>query len=86
MQPTVKAYTLSTCSHCKRAKELLQQLGISFEYTDVDLLSGDEKDAAVSEVRKLNPMCTFPTILIGDKVIVGANEFAIRDALGIGLK
>jgi len=83
MQPTVKAYTLSTCSHCKRAQELLSQLGVNFEYTDVDLLSGAEKDAAIAEVRKINPMCTFPTLLIGDKVIVGANEFAIRDALGL---
>ena len=83
MQPTVKAYTLSTCSHCKRAKELLSQLGANFEYTDVDLLSGAEKDAAIAEVKKINPMCTFPTLLIGDKVIVGANEFAIRDALGL---
>ena len=86
MQPTVKAYTLSTCSHCKRAKELLRQLGVNFEYTDVDLLSDAEKDAVIAEVRKVNPMCTFPTIIIGDKVIVGANEFAIRDALGMGLK
>jgi glutaredoxin-like protein NrdH len=83
MQPTVKAYTLSTCSHCKRAKALLNGLGVDFEYTDVDLLSGADKDAAIAEVKKLNPMCTFPTILIGDKVIVGANEFAIRDALGV---
>lgn len=83
MQPTVKAYTLSTCGHCKRAKELLTQLGVNFEYTDVDLLSGAERDAMIAEVKKHNPMCTFPTILIGDKVIVGANEFAIRDALGV---
>ena len=86
MQPTVKAYTLSTCSHCKRAKDLLRQLGVQFEYTDVDLLSGTEKDAVIAEVRKINPMVNFPTIIIGDKVIVGANEFAIRDALGMGLR
>lgn len=83
MSPTVKAYTLSTCSHCRQAKELLKQLGVTFEYTDVDLLSGAERDAMIAEVKKYNPMCTFPTLLIGDKVIVGANEFAIRDALGM---
>jgi len=83
MAPVVKAYTLSTCSHCRRAKELLNQLGVEYEYTDVDLLSSTDREKAIAEVKKVNPMCTFPTIIIGDKVVVGANEFAIRDALGV---
>jgi len=32
-------------------------------------------------VRKLNPQCSFPTIIIGDKVIVGFQEDQIREAL-----
>ena len=83
MQPKVKAYTLSTCSHCKRAKELLNQLGVKFDYTDVDLLPADERDKAIEEVKKINPPCTFPTIIIGDKIVIGANEPEIRKALGI---
>lgn len=83
MTPVVKAYTLSTCSHCKRAKELLNRLGVVYDYTDVDLLSGTDREKVIAEVKKFNPMCTFPTIIIGEKVIVGANEFEIRDALGV---
>jgi len=83
MQPQVKAYTLSTCSHCKRAKELLNQLGIKYDSTDVDLLPEDKKKLAVEEIKRVNPRCTFPTILIGDRVVVGANEFEIREALGL---
>lgn len=82
MQPPVKAYTLSTCSHCKRAKELLNQLGVEYTFTDVDLLAGDERENAIEEVKKVNPHCTFPTIVIGDKVVVGAIESEIRKALG----
>ena len=83
MSPVVKAYTLSTCSHCRRAKELLNQLGVEYEYTDVDLLSDTDREKAIAEVKKINPMRTFPTIIIGDRIVVGANEFEIRDALGV---
>jgi glutaredoxin-like protein NrdH len=50
--------------------------------TDVDLLSGDERQKVMDEVRKLNPECTFPTICIDDKVVIGFNEERIRKALG----
>jgi len=79
----VKMYTLSTCSHCKAAKRLMHDLGVKFEYTDVDLLSGSERQAAMDEVRRLNPMCSFPTIVIGDAVIVGTREDKIKEALGL---
>jgi hypothetical protein len=50
---------------------------------DVDLLSWSERAAALEEVRKLNPLCSFPTILIGDTVVVGNREDKIREALGL---
>jgi len=81
--PHVKMYTLSTCHHCKAAKRLLADCGVAFEFTDVDLLSGDEREAMLAEVRRHNPECSFPTILIGDEVIVGNDETRIRKALGL---
>ena len=83
MSKTVKIYTLSTCSHCKAAKKFLTDHSVVYSYQDVDLLSGDERKDIIEEVRKYNPACSFPTILIGGKVIVGFNELAIREALGI---
>jgi glutaredoxin-like protein NrdH len=80
---TVKMYTLSTCSHCRAAKKLMSDLGVRYDYVDVDLLSGSERAAALEEVRKLNPLCSFPTILIGDTVIVGNQEDKIREALDL---
>jgi len=81
--PHVKMYTLSTCHHCKAAKKFLASCGVEFEFTDVDQLSGAEREAILTEVRRLNPECSFPTILIGDQVIVGNNEEKIRKALGL---
>ncbi|MCX7039766.1 MAG: glutaredoxin family protein, partial [Spirochaetes bacterium] len=31
-------YTLSTCMWCRMAKNLLRDLGVGYEYVDVDLL------------------------------------------------
>jgi glutaredoxin len=76
-------YTLSTCHHCKAVKKFLAQCGVAFDYTDVDQLSGAEREAVLAEVRRLNPECSFPTILIGPQVIVGNNEEKIRKALGL---
>ncbi|MBI4776094.1 MAG: glutaredoxin family protein [Deltaproteobacteria bacterium] len=79
----VKVYTLSTCSHCKSTKKLLGDCEVQYEFVDVDLLDGDERNAILEDVKKFNPKCTFPTIIIGDKVIVGYKEDQIKEALGL---
>jgi glutaredoxin-like protein NrdH len=83
MANQVKMYTLSTCSHCKAAKKFLADNGINFEFTDVDLLQKSEKDDALKEIAKYNPQRSFPTIIIGNKIIVGFRENDIRETLGI---
>lgn len=80
-KPRIKLYTLSTCSHCIRTKKFFRDKGIEVEFTDVDLLTGAEREAVMNEVRKLNPDCSFPTICIGDTVVVGFNEERISRAL-----
>ncbi|HTG00660.1 MAG TPA: glutaredoxin family protein [Nitrospirota bacterium] len=79
--PSIKLYTLSTCSHCSRTKRFFREQGIDVDFIDVDLLSGEEKARVMDEVRKLNPDCSFPTICIDDQVIVGYNESKIKEAL-----
>jgi glutaredoxin len=81
MEPHVRIYTLSTCGHCKATKQFLDTCKVQYEFTDVDLLTGDEREAIIEEVKRLNERCSFPTILIGDKVIVGFQEEEIRAAL-----
>jgi glutaredoxin-like protein NrdH len=79
----IKLYSLSTCSHCKSTKKLLNECTVIYEFVDVDLLEGAERRAILEDVRKFNPKCSFPTIIIGDKVIVGFKEKEIKEALGL---
>lgn len=79
----VKIYSLSTCSHCKSTKKFLSDCTIMYDFVDVDLLEGEERKAILEDVKKFNPKCSFPTIIIGDKVIVGFKEDKIREALGL---
>jgi glutaredoxin len=74
-------YTLSTCIWCKKTKELLNALGVEYDFIDVDLLSGAELDKVKSEMQKWNPRMSFPTIVIGDKCVVGFDEPKIREVL-----
>jgi len=79
----VKIYSLSTCSHCKATKKFLSDCTIKYDFIDVDLLQGEERKAILEDVKKYNPKCSFPTIIIGDKVVVGFIEEEIKEALGL---
>ncbi|MEN6433134.1 MAG: glutaredoxin family protein [Smithella sp.] len=83
MAAKVKMYTLSTCSHCKATKKFLRDNGINFDYVDVDLLQGDDKQKVLEELMQYNPDRSFPTIIIGDTIIIGFRENDIREVLGI---
>jgi len=83
MAKKVKVYTLSTCSHCKATKKFLNENKIAFDATDVDLLQGAAREAVLNEVIQYNPQRSFPTIIIGDTIIIGFKERDIREALGI---
>lgn len=78
----VKLYALSTCPWCKKAKALLDSMGVEYSFVDVDLLTGTEREQTMAVIRKWNPNASFPTIVInGSKTIVGFKENEIREAL-----
>lgn len=78
----ITLYALSTCQWCRMTKELLSGLGVKYDYIYVDLLKGKDRDQAIEEVKHYNPGCSFPTLVIGDKCIVGFRDKEIREALG----
>ncbi len=78
----VMLYALSTCVWCKKTKQLLDQMGVEYDFVEVDLLPGDEKNRATNEVKKLNPRCSFPTLAVNQQCIVGYDEQKIKEALG----
>ena len=77
----VKVYALTTCIHCRNAKQFLDQCGVKYDCVHVDQLEGAERQTAIEEVRRLNPACSFPTLIINGKVVVGYREDQIKEAL-----
>lgn len=82
-QTPVILYALSTCGHCKNARRFLDELNVDYDATEVDLTSGEERKALVEEIKQVNPGLTFPTLVIGSKVIVGFKADEIKEALGL---
>ena len=79
----VYLWALSTCMWCKKTKKFLEDNGVGFTYEFVDLLEGDDRDRALSEIEKHNPAVSFPTILIDGKCIVGFDEKKLKETLGL---
>ena len=75
-------YALSTCVWCGKTKKLLNKLGVEYYYVDVDLLKGEERDSVLDEIRKWNPRCSFPTIVVNNtRSILGYDEDEIMEAI-----
>ncbi len=77
----IMLYGLSTCIWCRKTKTLLDQLGVDYEWVEVDLLQGEERTKTTEEVKNLNPRCSFPTLAINDQCIVGFDQERIEGAL-----
>jgi len=80
---TVRLFALSTCPYCRMTREYLDENDVEYELTEVDHLDGEEKQAAVAEVKELSGGTSFPVIVIDDEVIVGFNKRAIKEHLGL---
>ncbi|MFQ5801130.1 MAG: glutaredoxin family protein [Candidatus Hydrothermarchaeales archaeon] len=77
----IKAFTLSTCPFCRAFKRFMQENNLPFEYVDVDLLEGEEREAALREAYSYCSGCGYPIIIIDGKVISGFDEQRLRGAL-----
>jgi glutaredoxin len=54
---------------------------VAFDYVDVDVLEKDERKDVIKNIKEINPKCSFPTIIIGETVIVGYKQKDIEEAL-----
>jgi glutaredoxin-like protein NrdH len=80
----VMLYALSTCAWCKKTRRLLDENNVEYDYVYVDLLKGYERDQVLETVRKWNPRCTFPTVVVDDaEVVAGFKEERLREVLGL---
>lgn len=75
-------YALSTCIWCRKTKRLLNDLGVAYDYVDVDLLEEEEKETAKNDMKQWNPKGSFPTLIFNNETCVtGFDEVKIREAL-----
>jgi glutaredoxin len=80
---TVKVYALSTCPYCRMTRKYLDENNVQYDVTEVDLLEGDEKVAAIDEVRTVSGGTSFPVVIVGDEIVVGFNKKRIMELLGL---
>lgn len=80
----VKMFALSTCGWCRKTKRFLNEHGVEYEFVDVDLLGGEEKQQVMEEMQRWNPRRNFPTVVVDDeKVVVGFSESRLREVLDL---
>ncbi|MBI4266841.1 MAG: glutaredoxin family protein [Chloroflexi bacterium] len=75
-------YALSTCGWCRKTRQLLDEMGVEYYYEYVDHMESGKREEAMNTVRRWNPRCTFPTLVVNnERCIIGYNEGEIREAL-----
>ena len=80
----IMLYALSTCGWCKKTKAFLNENGVEYSYVDVDLETGEERTKVLDEVRKWNPNCSFPTVVLNDATcLVGFQPDKMKETLKI---
>jgi glutaredoxin len=85
----VHLYALSTCPYCRMTKKYLDESGVTYELTEVDLLEGSPSDpdtpkgAAAAEVKRISGGTSFPVLVVGDDYVVGFNKSGINKLLGL---
>ena len=77
----ITLYALTTCSHCKKTKELLDGCEAEYDCVFVDKLQGEERKAMIEAIKKVNPKLSFPTLLLDEETVIGFKEARIMEIL-----
>ena len=79
----VKVFSLMTCGHCKALKRFFDDNMIPYEDTMFDTLKGEDRAAAIEDLKKVNATGAFPVVIIGETVIFGNKQEEITEAFGL---
>ncbi len=79
----IHLYALSTCPYCRMTKRYLDDHGITYTLTEVDMLEGDEKQGAIDRVKELSGGTSFPVLVADSEVVVGFNKSKIAKVIGL---
>ncbi len=78
----VLVYALSTCAWCKLTKNFLKDNNIEYEYVDVDLSTGEDRERIRREILRRGGRLNYPAIIIDDKKLInGFRKEEIRESL-----
>jgi glutaredoxin len=79
----VKLYALSTCVWCKKTRQLLEELGMTYDYEYVDLAAPDRRDEIEAEIVGRVGRAAYPTICTPDECVTGYRPDEIRRLLDL---
>jgi len=78
MAKNVKVYSTPTCPYCIGLKQFLKEKNVDFQDIDV---SSDQ--SAVEEMKQKTGQMSVPALDIEEQIIIGFDEQAIANALGL---
>lgn len=75
---------ISTCPRCDRMKKFLRSNGVSnVVVVDVDLLDKEQKRSHLRFLQPMNPGLSFPSLIVGDLVVIGEDYAGVKEVLGL---
>lgn len=80
----VTLYALSTCGWCKMTRGWLDENHVEYECIYVDLVPKEEREALIAQIQeRIGRRPAFPTVICGDKFVVGFNKDQLKEMLGL---
>ena len=80
----VLMYAISTCGWCKRAKRLLNDLDVEYEYVNIDLVTNEDRHKIRLDIQSRGGRLLFPTLIIDDKLLLtNPPESKVREVLEV---
>ena len=78
----VLMYAISTCGWCRKAKNTLKEMDVEYEYIDVDLCSGEDRQQIRQDIQNRGGRLAYPTIIVDDKILLtGPSREDLREVL-----
>lgn len=78
----IMIYALSTCVWCKSTKQFLKELGVTYEYIDVDTCTDREREAVRKDILARGGELAYPVIIIDEKTVInGLVKDKIKEVL-----
>lgn len=78
----IKLYALSTCIWCKKAKKLIDDADVGYQYIYADKLDDKGKMKIIMEMNEHIDNVSFPLVVIDDDVVIeGYDEEELKEVL-----